>query len=207
MDILVVFPKAECYVGKSLDTQRIYRATVKKYVSILDEANCNVECLLEDELGRLLLPEMYHIARLNFNKTCISENDITFFASMQDYLDLPAEIYQEWHGAECYAYDSAKRYTVPIELIREDRNKFMDKKVDVYRKRLRYATDKFIAAHKNVLMFRMDNGTDRATALRETIVEGDGRLLIEVNLNSNMAVTYYGGVFLPETNIKTIISL
>jgi hypothetical protein len=64
-----------------------------------------------------------------------------------------------------------------------------------------------LKSKKAVLMFRADNGLDRYTALRETVIQGDGRLCIEVNINSNMAVSYYGGVFIQEEYLPTILAM
>jgi hypothetical protein len=139
--------------------------------------------------------------------TCVSPSDIKFFDNYRDLIDLNSRVYQAYNSTENYAGEFEKQYTVPITLIREDREAYIDKRVEVYRKRLRLATDAMLKSRKAVLMFRADNGLDKATALRDTVVNGDGRLCIEVNINSNMAVTYYGGTFLQEEYLPTILSM
>ena len=206
MNVLVVFPKAECYVGKSIDVKRIYDNTMNKYIAMLKEAKCSIEYLLEDELAGMMLKD-YPCELVSKYKTCIAPSDIKFFFNYKDAIKFPSYVYEHYDKCESYTYESEAKYTVPIELVRESKELYMEKKIEACRKRLRYATDKFIKEHKNVLMFRMDNNTDRCTALRDTIVEGDGRLCIEVNLNSNLAVPYYGGVYIPENHLPTILSL
>jgi hypothetical protein len=205
MKITVVFPKASCYYGKSLDTQRIYSALFKKYLDMLAECNCQVEYLLEDDLAMDFMKD-YTFANARI-VTCVSPSDIKFFDNYRDLIDLNSRVYQAYNSTENYAGEFEKQYTVPITLIREDREAYIDKRVEVYRKRLRLATDAMLKSRKAVLMFRADNGLDKATALRDTVVNGDGRLCIEVNINSNMAVTYYGGTFLQEEYLPTILSM
>jgi hypothetical protein len=205
MKVTVVFPKASCYDGKSLDTQRIYGDVFRKYLNMLSECNCSVEYMLEDKLAGDFLKDF----KFKDSKviTCVSQSDIKFFNDYRDLVDLQPNVYQEYFNAENNSGVVEKQYTVPINLIRENREEYIRKRVEVYRKRRRVASDILLRSRKAVLMFRADNGTDWVSALRSTIADGDGRLCIEVNINSNGAIAYYGGAYLQEDYLPTVLSM
>lgn len=205
MKVTVVFPKASCYEGKGLDTQRIYSALIKKYLNMLKDCNCQIEYLLEDKLARDFICEVGIVNPKVV--TCISKSDIEFFNNYRDLIDLQPYMYSEFSSVENFAGDVEKKYMVPITLLRENRDAYISKRIETYRKRLRASTDALLLSRKNVFMFRSENGLDRATALRDTIAQGDGRLCIEANINSNMAITYYGGTFMQEEYLPTILSM
>ncbi len=200
-----MFPKASSYDGKNLDTQRIYLSVFKKYLGILKDAGCQVEYFLEDKLA------MDFIKQFNFDSsrvlTCVSPSDITFFNNYRELIDLEPYVYEEYNDAIKEHGNYEKKKTVPITLLRSDREAYIQKRTDVYRWRTRSALDSYLSKSKASLMFRFDNGSDRASALRETVSQGDGRICIEVNPDSGAVLTYYGGTYLTEDNIPIILSL
>lgn len=205
MNITVVFPKPCCYDGKGLETKRIYRLQIMKYLNMAKDAGCKFEYFLEDKLARDFLRE----ACITDAKivTCLSKSDITFFKSYASLVDLEDYVYSEFDSTENYAGDVEKKYTVPLTMLREDRDAYIAKRVETFRKRLRTATDAYILSKKSVLMYRTDNGSDRTDPIRGTVNVGDGRLCIEVNIFSNMAVSYYGGTFIQEEYLPMILSM
>jgi hypothetical protein len=137
----------------------------------------------------------------------LSSDDIAFFNVYQNRVDLQPYVFRAFESLKNYSGCSDKKFTVPITLLKEDREAYINKRIEAYHKRLRSDTDCMLKSKKAVLMFRADNGLDRYTALRETVIQGDGRLCIEVNINSNMAVSYYGGVFIQEEYLPTILAM
>lgn len=205
MKVTIVFPKATSYYGKGLDTQRIYDSTIKKYLGILKDACCPIEYFIEDKLA-VDFCNAAGFDQVNI-LTCISPSDISFFSNYKDLIELDDAVYTEYDKVSKQHGDYEKKMTVPITLIREDREQYIQKRVDCFRKRTKAALDDYLKRSKAVLMFRFDNGSDRASSIKDTVYQGDGRLCVEVNLNTNMVLTYYGGTYLTVDNLPTILSL
>lgn len=205
MRLTIIFPKEQAYINKPLDVQRIYRNIFMKYLTLAKDSGCTVEYFLEDSLARKFVKE-FGIENTKII-TAVSGSDVSFFKMYSDLISLPDYVYSEFSNVENVAGTVEKDYTVPINLVREDRELYIKKRVDVFRKRLRVATDAYLKASKNVLMFRMDNNLDRVTPIRDTVLVGDGRLCIEVNVETGLGVSYYGGTFIPEEYISTIMTM
>lgn len=205
MNITVVFPKASCYYGKGLDTQRIYHGIFQRYIYMLKEAGCSFEYFLEDTLARDFLTKY----GINDAKviSCLSKSDVDFFNNFRDLVDLPQYVYSEFQFVDNYAGDVEQKFMVPINLVREDKQQYINKRVEMYRKRIRTATESYLVNKKNVLMFRANNVMDRVPSLKDSIYVGDGKLRVEVDLNSKMAIVYYGGTYLQEEYLPTILSI
>ena len=205
MTVTIIFPKPQYYFGKDINTQRIYRATFKKYIELLVNANCHIEYFLEDEIAKTLLEELG--IKDCTCITCLTQSDISFSEQYPTLFELPEYVRREYSGVKSYTYDVEKKYVVPPSLIREGKDVYLQKRADIARKKLRVATDKYLQGRMAVLQFRANNNVDRTTAIRETIMTGDGRLCIEVSPDSNTCVPYYGGVYIPEDMLPSILSI
>lgn len=204
MDITLVFPKAQCYDNKDDNTQRIYNGVFKKYVKMLNDAGCRFEIQLEDKLAFDILGEM----RITPNKviSCISPSDVEFLRKYPDIDTLPDRVLVNYTDTEKCVYDVEKKYSVSPNLVKEGREKFFAKRTEIYRKRYKEAFNRMLMERMNVLQFRTDTASDRGNAVSSTVHQGDGRLCMEVHL-SGRCTSYYGGVFIPEDTLPTILSL
>lgn len=205
MLVTVLFPKLTSYVGKGIDTQRTFNDIFKRYIGLLTNANCSIEVLVEDELALMQLKSM----GVNSIKyiTCIGKSDISFVNSFPGQVNIGMNTLLLHGNAECVAGDVEKKFIVPISLVKEDREAYMSKRTDAFWKRVRLATDNLVSTRKNVLMFRMNNNNDRCIPVRETVSMGDGRLCIEVDMRSGVAISYYGGTYITEDLLPAILSL
>lgn len=204
MDITLVFPKAQCYDNKDDNTQRTFNGVFKKYVKMLDDAGCRFEIQLEDKLAFDILTEM----GIKPNKviTCISPSDIEFLRKYPEIDTLPDRVLIGYSDTEKCTYDVEKKHSVSPTLVREGKEKFFAKRTEIYRKRYKEAFNKMLSSRTNVMQFRTDTASDRGNAISSTVKQGDGRLCIEVHL-SGRCTSYYGGVFVPEDTLPTILSL
>lgn len=204
MDFTLVFPKAQCYDNKDDNTQRTYNGVFKKYVKMLHDAGCRFEVQLEDKLACDILREMginpYRIV------TCISPSDIEFLRKYPEIEKLPDSVFVGYTDVEKCTYDMEKKYMVSPTLIKEGKEKFFQKRTEIYRKRQKEALNKILSERTNIMQFRTDTSSDRGNAISSTVKQGDGRLCIEVHL-SGRCTSYYGGVFVTEDVLPTILSL
>lgn len=205
MVVTIIFPKPQYYFGKDVNTQRIYRATFKKYIELLVKHNCTIEYFLEDEIAKTLLEE------LNVKDvkciSCLAPSDVLFSKQYPTLFELPEYIHQEYDYVQKFNYDVEQRYMVPHALLRESKEAYLQKRAEIARKRLRIATDRYLSYRSHVLQVRANNNIDRTTPIRDTIEMGDGRLCIEVSPDSNVCTTYYGGVFIPEDMLDSVLSI
>lgn len=202
MKVLVMFPKASCYVNKSFDVQRIYRSNFKEWIKFLVDNNCSIEYMLEDSLAKEILKEM------NVNAsciTCVCPSDIQFFANQQGWVDIPDYVYAEYSSAVQKIGDVEKKLSVPFNMLREGNEVFLNKKAECCKKRIRTATEAYVRGSKNVLMFSTNAQTNRCTGLSEQAAIGDGRLLMEFYLEKGFINCYYGGTYLPQEYLIAVI--
>lgn len=202
MKFLVVMPKASSYTNKSDVVQRVYNKAFKKWITYLNDLGCTFEYMLEDSLARDIFKE------LNISATvisCISNSDIAFFRNKQELVDIPSYVYDEYNTVVDKSGDVEKKYTVPMTLLKTDKDMFMKKRLEVFRKRTREATNDLVRGTKNVLMFNANSATNRCIPLNEQTTQGDGRLLMEFFLEKEFITCYYGGVYLPYDYIPDII--
>ena len=202
MKILVVMPKISCYENKSADVQRTYKAAFKEWIKFLQEQNCTFEYMLEDTLARDIFNELGIKASVF---TCISPSDIQFFRQKSHLVDIPDYVYNEHNMVPARVGDVEKKYSVPLAVLKESKDLFLDKRVDVCKKRIRTATEEVIKSSKNVLMFSANTLTNRCSALSEQVYQGDGRLLLEYFLERGFINCYYGGVYIPQDYLPAII--
>lgn len=202
MKVLVMFPKASCYINKSFDVQRIYRAYFKEWIKFLIDNGCSIEYMLEDSLAREILKEMNVDANC---VTCICPSDIQFFMTQQGWVDIPDYVYAEYTSAVPKIGDTEKKLSVPFYVLKEGNEVFLNKKSECCKKRIRTATDAYVRESKNVLMFATNAQTNRCTELSEQASMGDGRLLMEFYLEKGFMNCYYGGAYLPQEYLTTVI--
>lgn len=205
MNVLILFPKAQCYFGKSLDTQRIYKNVFTSYINLLRDNNCTVNYLLEDKLAEELLADYPEDRKKRITAYC--KVDAEFLSKFDDGDEFTPEMFCYHDTSECIAGDISKEIPLPADMMSKGRENFINVRTKICKKRWRTVVDRYILNNKAVLLFRADNNLDRCTPLSESISQGDGRLCIEVHFNRGGTTSYYGGVYIPEDFIPSILSL
>ena len=205
MNVLVVFPKKECYINKPLSTQRVLREKFVKYLTLLKDAKCGIDILLEDSLAYDFCHELGIKPRVMY--TCITNSDLEWIKRYPEMGDVSSRILADYPLAEKMVYDSDTKYLVPTSLMREGTMVYVRKRIDAYHKKYIYAINRLLRDTKNVLQFRVDNNMDRGAAIHTSVTEGDGRLCIEVGLNTGVSTVYYGGTYIQEDLLPTILTL
>lgn len=206
MKVLVIFPKPQCYALKDMSVQRAYREKFMKYINLLSGHNCAIEVLLEDQLAF----DMLNAAQVKPSKvsTCLTKSDLDWIEKYPEIEELSGRVYGDYSTAEDATYDANSKHVVPLTtLMKEGKSAYYKARVLAYHKRYRYAIDKHVSNATNVLQFRVDGPMDRSIAVRETVKPGDGRLCIEVGLNTGFVQSYYGGAFIQEEHLPMILSL
>lgn len=195
-------PKASCYENKSADIQRTYKAAFKEWIKFLYDNNCTFEYMLEDSLARSIFSELGIQADVF---TCVSPSDVQFFDQRRFMVDIPEYVYAEHCNVPARIGEVEQKYTVPLALLRTDKDAFVNKRIECYRKRLRTATENVVRSSKNVLVFFTNNLTNRCSPISEQVVQGDGRLILEYFLERGFINCYYGGVYVPQDYLTDIL--
>lgn len=205
MKVTVVLPKPQCYVSKDMGTQRVLKERFMKYLKLLSDCNCPVEILLEDTLARTMLFDAgITPARV---VTCITPSDINLIQKYPHIEEMESYVFSYHKDTEKMIYDSETKYDVPLSVMKEGKNIYFTKRVQAYRKRYSYSINRYLAECQCVMQFRTDSSTDRGSAVKATAKNGDGRLCIEINMSNQTVSSYYGGVFITEDILPTILSL
>lgn len=205
MKVLIIFPKPQCYEMKQLSVQRTYREKFMKYIKLLTDNNCTIEVLLEDKLADMML-SMAGIVP-DVVSTCLIKSDLDWIEKYPDIESLDPRVFSGYEAANKVLYDSEKKFLVPLDVMKEGKAAYYKARVMSYHSRYKYTINRYVADAMNVLQFRLDGPMDRCQAIRNTVSEGDGRLCIEVGLNTGFVQSYYGGAFLQEEYLPTILSL
>ena len=205
MNILLIFPKSQCYDNKDDNTQRRYIDVFKKYVKMLDDAGCAITVTLEDKLAFDVLGVLGITPAQVV--TCYSPSDIEFLRMYPDVEKLSDRVLVNYSETEKRHYDIEKKYIVDPTLIRKGKVAYLNKRTEIYRERYKEALNKLIAEHTNVMQFTVNSMNDRGDAVRTIVKQGDGRLCIEVDLGIGRCLAYYGGVYVEEDMLPTILSL
>lgn len=205
MKVLVIFPKPQCYTLKDMAIQRTYREKFLKYIKLLSDNGCSLEVLLEDQLAYDML-QMVGVKPYMVS-TCITKSDLDWIEKYPDIEDLSQRVFGDYASANKVLYDADSKFIVPLTMMKEGKAAYYKARVLAYHKRYRYTIDRYVTDSINVLQFRLDGPMDRSVAVRNTVRDGDGRLCIEVGLNTGFVQSYYGGVFVQEEYLPTILSL
>lgn len=205
MNILLVFPKAQCYDNKDSNTQRMYIDVFKKYVKMLDDAGCSLIVQLEDKLAFDVLSVLGITPARTV--TCISPSDLEFLRLYSDIEKLEDRVLINYSTTEQCTYDMEKKYIVEPTLIAKGKAVFLNKRAEIYRKRYKASLNKLINETTNVMQFRINGASDRGNAVSTIVHQGDGRLCIEIDIDAGRCISYYGGAFIPEDMLPTILSL
>lgn len=205
MVVLAISPKVQFYSSKGVNSQRTYRSIYKKYLDMLAENNVSIVCLLEDALTVGMLDELEY-PDVSY-VTCISKQDMEFFMKYPEFYELPPYFTTMYDKASERLYGFDKKYQVPPTLMREGKEVYFKARTDNAKKRISKARDMLIEQSKNIIQFRADSNMDNIKPLRDQVGLGDGKLCIEVALSSGSCVTYYGGTYIPDDVIPSILSL
>lgn len=204
MRVTVIFPKWQSYSGKGLDEQRAMNEIYRRYLDMLVNSNCDLEIILEDvqavEIFKLLGYQYKRIV------TCLNTPDLLFLTKQNNCDAYPDFVFDMHDSADQCDYGSAQQGHIDLGLIHEDKEKYMAKRIYVYRKRLRYAMDHHMMESKATLVFRLNNANDRVSHVGDLIRVGDGKLYMEVDMTTGSVVSYYGGVYVTEDMLPVILS-
>lgn len=205
MNILVIFPKEQCYTLKSLSLQRRYRERFIQYIKLLSEHGCRLEILLEDQLAYDMLNACgiipYKVS------TCLSKADIAWIEKYPDIDGFSSRVFMDYPVANLVSYPECSKFTTPLSALKEGKSVYYKKRVEEYRKRYSYTINRYISDCTNIMQFRVNGPMDRGCPVKTTVHQGDGRLCIEVGMDNGSVASYYGGVFIPEESLPTILSL
>lgn len=202
--MIVIFPKESFYRDKPVEFQRIVADRVKQYLDMLSRNNVTITCLLEDCMAHEFLKDYKGTYKVI---TAITKPDYVFIMQYPDKFDIPKVVLDHYDGVQPFNCSAEKQYVVDDNLMFTDLQKYMEKSVDAVRKRHRYAINKLIEWNKAVLVFDGNHQTNMCSLPSSSIELGDGRLCIEVKLNGNSTLVYYGGVYVPEDQLETIIKI
>lgn len=206
MSVLVVFPRPSVYEGKGIDAQRIMRKSIVKYLTMIKDANVKVEYFIEDRLAHNFIKQV-GISNVRL-LTSVCQKDSTVINKYPLLYDnLPEDYGTLYNLAEYVAIGFDSLYIPDFELMLTDMKSYQSKEVDGYYRRVKEGMQDYINKSMTVFNFRADNNSDRCKKLQDTVVIGDGRLCVDVSLNSNLTTVYYGGVYITEDNIPVILSL
>lgn len=205
MRVLLLLPKPQCYNLKNLSTQRLYKEKFIKYIKLLVDSGCDIEVLLEDQLAFDMLGSMGLSPALV--STCLTKSDLDWINRYRDIEDFSDRVFGDYNSANKVLYDSESKFIVPLSVMREGHSVYNKERVMSYHKRYKYTIDRYIADSFNVLQFRLDNSMDRGCSVNSTAKQGDGRLCIEVGVNTGFVSSYYGGAFVQEEHLPMILSL
>lgn len=205
MKVLLILPKAHCYDNKDDNTQRRYIDVFKKYVKMLDDAGCPIIVTLEDKLAFDVLKSL----EMTPDKvvTCISPSDFELIRKYPDIEELDNSVFINYSSTQVADYDMERKYPVSPTLISKGAKAFFDARIKIYRKRYKAALNQLIHESTNVMQFRINGQSDRGNAVSTDVRQGDGRLCIEIDVAGERCTAYYGGAYIPEDMLPTILSL
>lgn len=206
MKVFVLFPKAACYDRKDTVTQRQLSTIFNEKLSMLVNCGCTIQYLLEDKLAHEF------ISKLNYDRvecvTGLPETDYTFLIRNTDEDDpLEQYVFNMYNTVQKIDDGVGSKNVVDPRLLMTDKEQYYIQRKLCYKKRRRDITDHILKQSHNVLVFRAGNVSDRSMDATQTIAEGDGRLVIQVDLQYNTTTCYYGGVFIPSDMVGSILSL
>lgn len=203
--MLIIFPKIMFYTGKNSDEQRSYERIIKSNLDIVYNAGFKAQILLEDEYARTALAR-YDNFPVDI-KTCICPTDCNFINQYPEVEELDNQFFEKYSFTDKICYNVEKDYTVPMTLLKQGKEVYFKKRCDIYRKRYKKAIDTLISRSSYVMQFLINSKCNRGVPVSTTISQGDGRLCIEVHLDSGLFVGYYGGMHIDEDMLKTILTL
>lgn len=206
MKVFVLFPKASCYDRKDTETQRRLSTIFMEHLKRLVETNTKIIYLLEDKIAYDC------IQRLGYTNvecvTAIPEYDFQYLLSNPDDDD-PIEdyVFGLYPTTKCVAGDIGKKYDVDFKLLLTDKEQYYIKRKDCYKKRRRDILDHLVSSYYNVMLFRANSNIDRCSDATANMKQGDGRLIMQVDINFGNIIVYYGGVYIQEDMLSSILSL
>lgn len=203
MRVLVLFPKASCYLNKDSNTRTIYEGYFKENIKMLEDAGAEVTYLLEDKLAEIFLKDYPNKNVI----TCFNKGDLDFLASNGLDESVTEEVYNTFNSCKSVAGDITKEVAVPYDLIKRGKEGYLTARHNIAKKRYRKVIDRLVLESKAVLGFRCDNNLDKYTSMGETIQIGDGRLCMEVHINRGTMVSYYGGTYIERDLLPQILSM
>ena len=205
MRILVVCPKVDSYAFKDTETKRIMRSIYKDWIEFILTDNTKVRCFSEDLLTCMWMrdfqiPDVGYLTTLNKNN--------------QAYLDLYSDRFPEWkHYVETIgdarevSIPLSDKIVIPSPLQYKVKDEYITAKLESIRTIIKYRITEYIKTSDAVLMFRAGGNQDTYPSLLKHMRDGDGRLLIEVDVKTGDAQCYYGGTYLDKDTVKTLIEM
>ena len=206
MKVFVLFPKASCYERKDTGTQRKLMEIFINYINKLVETNTTIIYLLEDKIAYDLIQK---IGYANVEcVTAIPQYDFQYLLRNEDSDDpIESYVYNLYPNTKCVAGDIGSEYDVDMKLMITDREQYDIKRKDCYKRRKRKILDCLTHRYNNVMLFRGNTNVDRCSDMTEDIKQGDGKLIMQVDINYGTIAVYYGGTYIPDNMLTSILSL
>lgn len=202
--MVIIFPKKSFYTSKSLEGQRIARDRVKKYLDLFCQNDIQFTRLLEDELASDFFNEYSIPAKVI---TAIQKSDYVFMTQYPDRFDISQDVLAQYNNTELFEYSVEDQFKVDDNLMFKDLEGYLTKSTDAVRKRHRLVVSKLLERNPSACVFDGNVQTNMCTLPSSIATVGDGKLYIEVELQSNQTRIYFGGVYIPEDEIGNILKV
>lgn len=204
MRVLIVCPKIESYALKDTESIRRIRATYKKWIEFIQSSGGILRCFVEDNLACELINDL-QIKDVEY-LTVMTHGYRVFLDSYKD------KTYPEWSritqmvsDAKLIDISTKDRFPIPLVSQFSSREEYNIAKFDQINNATKLAMSRFIKTTGAVLMFRAGGNQNIFSSLLKHMHDGDGKLLMEVDIESGICNSYYGGTYLDNEVVKTII--
>lgn len=208
MNLLVVFPKVQYYVRKDTDSIRIMRNTFSTVLRSLSDAGVKFSVLAEDALMQVVFKDL----DIWYDKVIrvLSDRDVDFvkkYLMDNEELSPMISIVNAATFVDTKADDHIKTPLITEYVTRGGLDAWLVDRTEAVFKHKRYAIDHLLEKQMAVLSFRSNTNMDSCTSIIEKSYMGDGKLYIEVDIESGMQTIRYGGVAIGLDDAKMILSL
>lgn len=204
MRVLMVCPKIESYALKDTETIRLMRATYKKWIEFVQQSGGTLRCFIEDNLACEIVKDL-QIENVEY-LTVMTRGYKVFLDSYK------GKVYPEWDritqmvpDAKLIEVSTKDRFPIPMVSQFTSREEYNTAKFEQINNASKLAISRFIKMTNAILMFRAGGNQNTFSSLLKHMHDGDGKLLMEVDLESGICSSYYGGTYLDNEVVKTII--
>ena len=202
MKVNVIFPNKVAYESKDINTQRDFRNTFKEWLEFLVGTKADIYTIYEDEFAHDMLNE------LNILHKAVSIMD----ASDKKFIEFKNA---DLHIVEDYFLDETpdevvtpyiRKIDIPNVATYKDKSKWVEDRLEVARQRLKLSCQWYVNNCDVIVMF-MCNRQNYVKSPKLKSYLGDGKLIVEVHLDTKMIDIVYGGVSIDKETLKTILEL
>jgi hypothetical protein len=116
-------------------------------------------------------------------------------------------IVNTWDTAKFVDMHPEEKYPLPLPFKYPNLNDWKEARISNIEDCIKFAANRYIRESEATVMFRGGGNQDTYSSLLKSIYEGDGRLYIEVDLNTGTVMSYYGGVYVDLDTVKMLVGL